>query len=100
MFFHCRKKLQIFSDIFIENVDFHLPSRFFYGIIMIILLQISMQTSGIVRISLAYHKPDRWFALLRLMKELEVINMGLIRAAAGAVGGTLADSWLEYITAG
>ena len=34
------------------------------------------------------------------MKELEVINMGLIRAAAGAVGGTLADSWLEYITAG
>ena len=26
--------------------------------------------------------------------------MGLIRAAAGAVGGTLADSWLEYITAG
>ena len=34
------------------------------------------------------------------MKELEVINMGLIRAAAGAVSGTLADSWLEYITAG
>ena len=26
--------------------------------------------------------------------------MGLIRAAAGAVSGTLADSWLEYITAG
>lgn len=26
--------------------------------------------------------------------------MGIIRAAAGAVGGTLADSWLEYITAG
>ncbi len=26
--------------------------------------------------------------------------MGLIRAAVGAVGGTLADSWLEYITAG
>lgn len=26
--------------------------------------------------------------------------MGLIRAAAGAVGGALADSWLEYITAG
>lgn len=25
--------------------------------------------------------------------------MGFIRAAAGAVGGTLADSWLEYITA-
>ena len=36
------KKLQIFSNIFMENVDFHLPSRFFYGIIMIILLQISM----------------------------------------------------------
>ena len=26
--------------------------------------------------------------------------MGLVRAAAGAVGGVLADSWLEYITAG
>ena len=26
--------------------------------------------------------------------------MGLTRAAAGAVSGTLADSWLEYITAG
>ncbi|MCD7959036.1 MAG: SPFH domain-containing protein [Ruminococcus sp.] len=26
--------------------------------------------------------------------------MGIIRAAAGAVGGTLADSWLEYITTG
>lgn len=26
--------------------------------------------------------------------------MGIIRAAAGALGGTLADSWLEYITAG
>lgn len=26
--------------------------------------------------------------------------MGIVRAAAGAVGGTLADSWLEYITAG
>ncbi len=26
--------------------------------------------------------------------------MGLIRAATGALGGTLADSWLEYITAG
>lgn len=26
--------------------------------------------------------------------------MGLIRAAAGALGGALADSWLEYITAG
>lgn len=25
--------------------------------------------------------------------------MGIIRAAAGAVGGSLADSWLEYITA-
>ena len=26
--------------------------------------------------------------------------MGIIRAAAGAIGGSLADSWLEYITAG
>lgn len=26
--------------------------------------------------------------------------MGIIRAAVGAVGGSLADSWLEYITAG
>ena len=40
--FSSPKKLQIFSNIFMENVDFHLPSRFFHGIIMIILLQISM----------------------------------------------------------
>ena len=26
--------------------------------------------------------------------------MGIIRAATGAIGGTLADSWLEYISAG
>ena len=25
--------------------------------------------------------------------------MGLIRAAVGAVGGTLSDSWLDYIRA-
>ena len=26
--------------------------------------------------------------------------MGIVRAAVGAVGGTLADSWLEFIEAG